>query len=125
MSQDYELDFGTNPNEQPQNQTGVEITDKYKTASNVRKICFIWPDGRMKTKEYALLDTMEYEPEEGTIKLVFSTEKITIKGSNLQILFKEMFWQITMKVECEEKRYQDINETHEIYNIESIKIEKA
>ena len=111
MSQDFKLNFYDS---REVKQTGQETGDAqdesalYDTPGNVRNLCFVWPDGRMKFLNYAYLISANFNPIEGEIMIIFSSSKIILKGHSLVTLFKLLITFQVKLITCVDCRYQNI-----------------
>ena len=112
MSQDFKLNFDDS---RAGKQTGQETGDAqgesalYDTPGNVRNLCFVWPDGRMKFMNYAYLVSGNYDSNNGEILLEFPESDITIKGGFLFDLFYELMENRRKIISITETRYTDLN----------------
>ncbi len=98
---------------------GYRASENYDTPSHVRNLCFVWPDGRMKFMNYAYLISGEFLPNDNTIFLISTMEKILIKGVNLQNLFYELIVNFPKKLFCLHRRYENVCDSS-FYIIEEI-----
>jgi hypothetical protein len=89
----------------------MDETENYATPSQTRNLCFVQPDGKRLFLNYAYLVSGEYVPETNTIKLVYTTHEITLKGNNLNGLFGELMHQLTKLIVCQDKRYSAIDDS--------------
>ena len=85
----------------------------YETESNVRNLCIVLADGRQVFLNYAYLISGEFFPKESTIKLIFTTHTVMIKGYALEILFNSFVTHNTKQVRSVENRYAEINNKRE------------
>lgn len=90
---------------------------------SARNICFVQPDGKMLSLSYGYLISSEYLPDESTITLVFTSHKITLKGTKLQELFFEIFVQKPKVIVCEDGRFKELNKDNS-YVVNEIAIEE-
>ncbi|OOQ57379.1 hypothetical protein BC343_14860 [Mucilaginibacter pedocola] len=96
---------------------GHNENDKlYATPGNNRHIAFGWPDGRLRSLNYAYLVSSEHIPEEGLIQLEFTTHKITLKGYNLEQLYFQIFDQVSRIILCVDKRYTELDNSKSVVN---------
>lgn len=92
--------------------TDYKASENYDTPGNVRNLCFVWPDGRMKFMNYAYLISGEYSPASSDIILIFTSNIITIKGLHLEKIFSEITTHLLKTVYCINERYTSISETN-------------
>jgi hypothetical protein len=81
---------------------------------HVRNLCFVWPDGRKKFLNYSFLVSAQYSPSESTIKLVFTTETVLLKGIRLEALFQHLQDHTIKQVSSIDYRYNAIHENEDI-----------
>lgn len=101
-------------------QEGENNSDQYPSFGNARNLAFVLPDGKMQFFNYSYLITCSYNPEEGSIKMEFSTHTVELKGQRLEQLFFELMSQVNKLLRCSDKRYSAL-ESHTtpiIINIE-------
>ncbi|SFT08729.1 hypothetical protein [Mucilaginibacter polytrichastri] len=105
MSQDFKFNFkgGDEKGQSTENDNNI-----YSQPGNVRNLCFEWPDGRKKFLNYAYLVSADFEPERNVLKLIFTSEVITIKGIRLELLFNQLFLHLANTVICSNNRYEII-----------------
>ncbi len=84
----------------------MDETENYATPSQTRNLCFVQPDGKRLFLNYAYLVSGEYSPEANTIKLVYTTHEITLKGRNLEGLFESLMAHLPRQIVAHEKRYE-------------------
>ena len=93
------------------NQSGLNNNDEnerlYATAGNVRNVSFAWPDGKLRSFNYAFLVTHAYDPNENTIQLEFTTHAILLKGFRLEPLYYELLDQRNKFIACTDARYNE------------------
>jgi len=94
--------------------------ENYSTTGQVRNLCFVLADGKRLFLNYAYLVSGEYSPEANTIKLVYTTHEITLKGRNLEGLFESLMAHVPRQIMAVEKRYQGMKEDVEIAVFEII-----
>lgn len=115
MSQDFKLKFdgmrNNNPAAPEDSSLGDEVGENefYPTSGNSRNLCFAWADGKLMFLNYAYLVSGEFISETNILSLTFTTHKVTIEGSNLVELFKNLANQSMRKLECANERYAPIN----------------
>ncbi len=99
------------------NQSGLNNNEEnerlYPTTGNVRNVSFAWPDGKLRSFNYAFLVTHEYDPNENTIQLEFTTHTILLKGFRLEPLYFELLDQRNKFIICTDARYNDTVEKEE------------
>ena len=125
MSQDFKLKFDEMRESKPagsQIAEGIKLNDLYDIPGNVRNLCFVWPDGRMKFLNYAYLYSVEYSPNNSSILLTFTSEKITITGTRLTILFNSLLTHAAKSIKLEESRYSSTENNS--FTVSDIQIEK-
>ena len=110
MSHDFNLRFNEMKHSDPtQRESAVSsIKNQYESNSNVRNICFIWPDNSKRFINYAYLISGEYLPEDSTIILTFTSHVVQIKGSHLESLFDDFQTHLPRNVVCLGERYQHL-----------------
>lgn len=84
----------------------MDETENYATPSQVRNLCFVQPDGKRLFLNYAYLVSGEYSPEANTIKLIYTTHEITLKGRNFEGLFENLMTHVPRQIVAVEKRYE-------------------
>lgn len=84
----------------------MDETDNYATPSQVRNLCFVQPDGKRLFLNYAYLVSGEYSPDTNTIKLIYTTHEITLKGRNLESLFESLMAHLPRQILAVERRYE-------------------
>lgn len=88
--------------------------ENYSTTGHVRNLCFVQTDGKRLFLNYAYLVSGEYSPEANTIKLVYTTHEITLKGRNLECLFESLMSHVPRQIVAVDKRYEGTKEESEI-----------
>lgn len=92
--------------------------ERYGEAGHMRFLCFVWPDGRRVFLSYSYLISAEYLPDEGNIKLSFTTHVALLKGVRLERLFFDLMQQIVRQITCTEDRYNMVqDEENPIVNV--------
>jgi len=91
-------------NDQSKPNDSQEI-ENYSTSAHVRNLCFVQADGKRLFLNYAYLVSGEYTPETNTIKLVYTTHEITLKGRNLENLFESLMAHVPRQITAVDKRY--------------------
>ncbi len=94
----------------PSKQNDDQEIENYSTAGQVRNLCFVQTDGKRLFLNYAYLVSGEYSPEANTIKLVYTTHEITLKGRNLEGLFESLMGHAPRQIVAVEKRYEGVKE---------------
>ncbi|MGN8037822.1 hypothetical protein ACTJJ0_22210 [Chitinophaga sp. 22321] len=114
MSQSFRLKFDQMRDGDPTNREtsdpvsgeGSDSRDEsYSGYSNVRNVCFAWPDGRKLFLNYAYLVSCDYQPEENTLSLTWTTHTVMIKGFSLHNLFDELMQHLPRQIVCTDPRY--------------------
>ncbi|WP_298115539.1 hypothetical protein [Flavobacterium sp.] len=102
------------------NPNDTQEIENYSTTGHVRNLCFVQADGKRLFLNYAYLVSGEYSPEANTIKLVYTTHEITLKGRNLEGLFESLMAHVPRQIVAVEKRYKGIKDENSamIYEIE-------
>lgn len=96
------------------NPNDTQEIENYSTTGHVRNLCFVQTDGRRLFLNYAYLVSGEYSPEVNTIKLVYTTHEIMLKGRNLEGLFESLMGHVPRQIMAVEKRYDGTKEDSEI-----------
>jgi hypothetical protein len=106
MSRDFKLRFDEMKQNDP-TQNGGEFSEgkQFYDDSNVRNLCFVWPDNRKVFFNYAYLVSSDYLPEDGSITLAFTTHSITLKGAMLDSLYEALLSHLPRKIICVDARY--------------------
>jgi hypothetical protein len=122
MSQNFKLNFDEMQEDSLADVTGnnANSNDLYETPGHVRNLCFVWPNGRMDFFNYAYLITGEFDNEEQTIKLTYTTHIVILKGIELIKLFEMINHHQVKKIVSIDERYKTINEQGDwmVYSIE-------
>ncbi len=87
-----------------------EQVENYPGGSHSRNVLFILPDGNEKFLNYGFLISADYNKNDDCIVLEFTTHTVTIKGSNLSVLYRELFEHIPKIITSTEERYNDLEE---------------
>jgi hypothetical protein len=87
-----------------------EVPASFEAPSQIRNLCFVLLEGKMKFLNYAYLVSGEYDANESIITLSFTSEKILVKGSNLEPLFIELIDHKPKKISCNDPRYEELSE---------------
>lgn len=77
----------------------------YEPAGGTRNVSFVLPDGKRLFLNYSYLISGEYVPEDGEIKLTFTTHLVTIKGNNLDSFYEGLMAQVPKEISVTDKRY--------------------
>lgn len=77
----------------------------YYENSNAKNVCFVWPDGKRIFLNYSYLVSGEYQPEENSITLTWTTHVVNLKGYQLEKLFNELMHHLPKEVVCIDTRY--------------------
>lgn len=88
----------------------------YPSYGNVRNLCFSWPEGRKMFLNYAYLISGEYDAEDNSIAMVFSTHSVAVRGINLQPLFFKIMSQEVRLLQCTDARYNSVSHDRAIVN---------
>ncbi|GEC77930.1 hypothetical protein [Flavobacterium aquatile] len=96
------------------NPKDTQEIENYSTTGHVRNLCFLQADGKRLFLNYAYLVSGEYSPEANTIKLVYTTHEITLKGRNLEGLFETLMAHVPRQIVAVDKRYEGTKEESEI-----------
>lgn len=80
----------------------------YPTAGNVRNVCFVMPDGKMIFLNYAYLVAGEYNSEDSTITLSFTSHMVSLRGYNLESIYVDLMFQLCKQVNYIDERYETI-----------------
>lgn len=113
MSQGFKLKFDEmrdndpSGSSMPRSKTSEEF---YSEESHARNICFVWLDGKRMFLNYSYLVSGEYEPDENTIALTFTSQTLVLKGINLEGLFYNIMHHLTKQITCADARYNEIKE---------------
>lgn len=91
---------------------GTELlsSEQYAGPGHARNLCFVWPDGRRAFLNYSYLVAAEYLPEDGAIRLTYTTHMVELKGIRLENLYDELMDYIPRMIVCVDKRYDAANE---------------
>jgi hypothetical protein len=120
MNQEFKLQYdflGDN------DQKKSEAETKHKSESYARNVCFVHLNGKMLFLNYGYLVSADYDPEDNSITLNFTSHTIILRGSKLDSMYLEFFHHIPKVVSCLEERYnQTENERPVINNIEVEKL---
>jgi hypothetical protein len=100
-----------------------EESSSFPTGSNVRNVCFAWPDGRKLFLNYSYLVSGEYIPDQAAIVLAFTTHTISLKGVMLESLFDDLLAYIPKVISCTDARYNALAGEKEIV-VNEICVEK-
>lgn len=92
------------------NPNDTQEIENYSTTGHVRNLCFVQTDGKRLFLNYAYLVSGEYSPEANTIKLIYTTHEITLKGRNLEGLFESLMGHVPRQIVAVEKRYEGTKE---------------
>ncbi|OCX51924.1 hypothetical protein BEL04_18145 [Mucilaginibacter sp. PPCGB 2223] len=101
MSQDYKLKF----DEMRSNEPGKPDDSLHGSDAHVRKLKFLWPNGKSKTMNYAYLISHDYDPALNQITFFYTSDTITIVGCGLEHLDELLFYNIPKKIEAVNPRY--------------------
>ena len=99
-----------NPADEQALKANYNASEYYETPGHVRNICFVWPDGSMKSMNYAFLLKGEYFSNDGSITLIFTSAKIILKGYNLIYIFKDIHSHSVKELTILDARYESITD---------------
>lgn len=85
-----------------------------ETNKSISCICFVEQTGKRTLLNYSYLIAVEFIPDPNSIILSFVSHTITMKGTNLHLIFEEFGFQAIKKIECSGERYSKIKEESEI-----------
>lgn len=105
MSQGFKFKYAEMQASNPASTEKEAQEEKYKTASYVRNVCFIWPNGYRVFLNYSYLIAGEFLPEENKIVLSFTTHILTLTGIRLERLYTQLMHHIPMHIDCTDERY--------------------
>lgn len=91
-----------------------KAVENFDSASQTRNLCLVWTDGRKKFFNYAYLISGEYQPEDGSIVLVFTSHTIVIRGFGLEELFGKLVQHLPYQITCSDPRYNETIETSQL-----------
>ncbi len=115
MSQGFKSRFDqmlANSDQMAGNDSKPEVScSSYSTVGHARFVCFGMPDGRRLFLNYSYLVSGEYNPEDDTIQLVFSSHLVVLIGTRLESLYFSLMHQTAMLVVCFEPRYKVLEES--------------
>lgn len=84
--------------------------ENYPAGSHSRNVLFVLPDGNEKFLNYGFLICADYNKGDDSIVLEFTTHTVTIKGSNLSVLYRELFEHIPKIIACTDERYNGLED---------------
>lgn len=116
MNQDFKLKFDEMRENDPTGENGEQANERFASTGHVRNLCFVWPDGKKKFLNYAYLVSCDYDPDENTITLNFTSDTVLIKGSGLDGVFEELFSHIPKRIVCVDVRYNSVANGGSIIN---------
>jgi len=88
--------------------------DLYEVAGTVRTISFVQVNGDETVLNYSELRKMELSLSTDHIELTFfGGETVTIKGSNLDVLFQSFKQHLPKRVACTDERYRTLKKEDE------------
>ncbi|WP_345948864.1 hypothetical protein ABDD95_18630 [Mucilaginibacter sp. PAMB04274] len=109
MNRDFDLGFDKFDKSEQKSAGSTDQADEYKVQSSVRNVCFVWPDGRMKFLNYAYLVSSDYLPENGLVRLTFTSATIELKGVKLQTLFDKLLFHLPIRIISQDERYNQLS----------------
>lgn len=86
---------------------------KFETTGHARNLIFIWADKQERNCQYTYLVNTCFKPAEGTITFNFTDQTITIVGSNLNQLHRDLRYQLPEEIRQTSPRYAAIAESDE------------
>jgi len=114
MSQGFKWKFDqmqeNNPSTPPPGNGGGK-DGHYAEPGSIRNVCFVWPNGRMKSLNYSYLVATDYDPEQNAIILAFTSHTVTLTGHNLAPLFHDLLMQLPKYIVCVDERYAALVES--------------
>jgi hypothetical protein len=98
----------------------------YKSETRVRNLCFVFQDGKKTFLNYGYLVKVDFYPDNDTIIMIFTSDKIRLKGVNMDTLFYDLLDHIPRQIVATDPRYNLIGEDQKpvINEIEIIKTEQ-
>lgn len=110
MNQDFKLRYDQLKENDPTGENSDALQNQnFETPGHVRNLCFVWPDGRMKFMNYAYLISVELFPDESSIVMIYTSNKVTIKGIKLHELFVQLFSHLPKGIEIVATRYTKLH----------------
>lgn len=84
----------------------------YLPSSHARNLCLTWLDGKKMFLNYAYLTVADFDPGEdlNSIRLMFSSHNVLIKGYGLAILFDQLMEQLPRTITVVDPRYHPLTE---------------
>ncbi|TFF36174.1 hypothetical protein [Mucilaginibacter psychrotolerans] len=111
MNQNFKLKFDEMKEGNPTDTSATDTKqhDFYDTAGHARNLDFVWPSGERQFFNYAYLVSCRYacEPEE-TIRLIFTTDTVSLKGLRLLKLYSLIREHSIKVIACVDGRYNEI-----------------
>jgi hypothetical protein len=104
------------------NPNDTQEIENYSTTGHVRNLCFVQADGKRLFLNYAYLVSGQYSPEANTIRLVYTTHEITLKGRNLEGLFESLMAHVPRQIVAVDERYESLKVTESVI-VDKITIE--
>ncbi len=93
------------------NENSSSVADNnYTYGSNVRNVCFVPKTGKMTFLNYSYLVSAEYNGEQNTITLGFTSHTVTLTGIHLEKMFLEFMQQLPRLIEAKDERYNSLEE---------------
>lgn len=110
MSLDFEFNFEKRHEGKEGKASDVlQKNENYPASPHVRNICFVLADGKRIFFSYSYLISGEYNPDESTIQLSFTTHEVTLKGHALENLYLDLLYHLPKQITCSDERYNEVN----------------
>ena len=93
--------------------TGSAYDETYPEEGHVRNLCFVQQNGKRCFLNYSYLVSGEYDPDENTITLIYTTHKIFMKGVNLESVYYKIMEQQIRQIVCMHTRYNVVGKDSE------------
>ncbi len=107
MSQDFNFRFDDLNQDKSSSLEGEKMSnDNFDIYTHIRNLCLIWPDNKKKFLNFSYMVSGDYNPDDGSIILLFTTNSVLIKGSNLEGLFEALINHLPKRITCTEGRYK-------------------
>ncbi len=128
MNQRFKLQYeGINEQDANNENTNLSAYDQsYKSETRVRNLCFVFKDGKKTFLNYGYLIKVDFYPDNDTIIMIFTTDKIRLKGVNMEALFYDLMDHIPRQIVETDSRYNLIGDDQKpvINEVEIIKVEQ-
>lgn len=91
----------------PETSEKVGEQELYQLPGSTRNLGLAWPDGKRCFFNYAYLVSVEFDPkgERNTIRVSFSSHKVTLSGYALESLFLALFEHLPRWIVINDPRY--------------------